>query len=510
MLLLAAMLSTATVWAEVMSIGTVAEWNTFADRVNVGETTLNGLLTADLNFSGETFTVVGTSAHPFCGIFDGAGHTVKGISVSKSGGVTADRQGLFGTIGSGGVVRNVTVSNSSFAGWDYVGGIAGYNQGGTVSYCHVTGTVTIGATSGKDHHGGIVGYNSNFYSTVSHCTSAATVTNSGQTGCHDFGGIVGSNSGGTVEHCLAVGATVSAVTYSGAIVGSNTSTLSYNYYGHCTVGEATSNIGTRNGDVDANEGAVPAIILYDRGTEASGNGTTISASTGSDKNVALYGRTLYKDGAWNTICLPFTLTISGSALDGATARPLTDASISSTTLNLTFGSAVSTLEAGTPYIIKWTRANDYVDDDSHNIVSPVFSGVTVSTASNNYDNSAEGDLRVRFLGTYKSTTFDANDNSILLMGGSNTLYYPMSGAGIGACRAYFKLGNDGALLAHHMTDFNIEFDDDATSIESLFPDTSPSREGSTSAWYTLSGTRLSAQPTQPGLYLNNRRMVVIK
>ena len=31
-----------------------------------------------------------------------------------------------------------------------------------------------------------------------------------------------------------------------------------------------------------------------------------------------------------------------------------------------------------------------------------------------------------------------------------------------------------------------------------------------SAWFTLSGTRLSAQPTKPGLYIHGGRKVVIK
>ena len=81
-----------------------------------------------------------------------------------------------------------------------------------------------------------------------------------------------------------------------------------------------------------------------------------------------------------------------------------------------------------------------MDDDAHNIVSPVFSGVTIDVdADGSYDNGISGDNRVRFLGTYKSTAFDAEDKSILLMGGANTLYYPTAGAGIGAQRAYFKI-----------------------------------------------------------------------
>ena len=120
------------------------------------------------------------------------------------------------------------------------------------------------------------------------------------------------------------------------------------------------------------------------------------------------------------------------------------------------------------------------------------------------------DERVRFLGTYKSTAFDAEDKSILLMGGENTLYYPKSGASIGAQRAYFKIGGDGALLARRLTAFNIDFgDDEATGIVILIHDPSSKSEGS-EYWYTLDGRRLQNKPTQTGVYINNGKKVVIK
>ena len=500
MVLLAAMLSAATAWAEDVSIGTVAEWNTFAERVNDGETTLGGLLTADLDFDGETFTVVGTSANPFCGTFDGAGHTVTGISVSKSGDVSANRQGLFGSIGTGGVVRNVTVTGSSFAGWDYVGGIAGYNQGGTIENCHVTGTVTIGTTAmSKQYHGGIVGYNSSIYSTVSRCTSGATVTNSGQTSCHNFGSIVGSNMGGTVEHCLAVGATVSAVTNSGAIVGSNTNTLSYNYYGHCTVGVATSSIGTNTGDITTNDGAVPAIILYDHGTEASGNGTTISSNIGGGKNVVLYGRTLYKDGAWNTLCLPFAITsFAGTPLEGATVKTLTSTDFADGTLTLNFGEAVSTIEAGKPYIVKWTTP-------AADIVNPVFSNVTINDATANVPMTY-----VNFMGTYNPMTYAAGTahKDVLFLGGGNNLYYPdgTSDITIGACRAYFTLnGITAGDKASEVKAFVLNFDEDEQTGITTTNFTNPD-----GAWYLLDGRRLDGKPSKGGLYIHNGRKEVLK
>ena len=232
-------------------------------------------------------------------------------------------------------------------------------------------------------------------------------------------------------------------------------------------------------------------------------------------DVTLAGRTLYKDGKWNTLCLPFNVTLSGSPLNGAVARPLTAASISGTKLHLTFGGEVTTLVAGTPYIIKWASGD--------NIVSPVFSGVTIDKTDRSYDTETASpavttDARVRFLGTYKSTTFTAADNSILLLGGKNKLYYPAAGAGIGAQRAYFKIGEDGA-AAPRLTGFSIDFgDDEATGIIST---TNYTNDTNSDTWFsdqqsecgvafTLDGRKLSGKPTAKGLYIVNGKKVIVK
>ena len=160
-----------------------------------------------------------------------------------------------------------------------------------------------------------------------------------------------------------------------------------------------------------------------------------------------------------------------------------------------------------------------MDDDEHNIASPVFSGVTIDKTDRSYDNGISGDNRVRFLGTYKSTAFGAEDKSILLMGGANTLYYPTAGAGIGAQRAYFKIGSDGALLARRLTAFNIDFgDDEATGIIDFGDDeatgiistTNDTNDTNSDAWFTLDGRRLSAKPSRAGVYINKGIKVVIK
>ena len=245
---------------------------------------------------------------------------------------------------------------------------------------------------------------------------------------------------------------------------------------------------------------VPLLAPTDNGD----NSQLISSCDGMKLPVMLDGRTLYKDGSWNTLCLPFSVTLSGSPLAGAIARPLTEASISGTTLNLTFGEAVSELVAGTPYIIKWAKANDYVDDDAHNIVSPIFSNVTIDKTDRSYD-TGSGDARMRFIGTYKSTTYDATDKSILFMGGTNMLHYPTRGANIGAQRAYFKIGDDGSAGAlARITAFSINFgDNEMTGI--IETDASLSTP---SVWYTIDGRKLQGKPAKKGVYISNGRKII--
>ena len=172
-------------------------------------------------------------------------------------------------------------------------------------------------------------------------------------------------------------------------------------------------------------------------------------------------RTLYKDGDWNTLCLPFNVTIADSPLAGAVARPLNAASITGTTLNLTFGDPVDELVAGRPYIIKWESGDD--------IVNPVFEGVTIDATDNSFT-SGTGDTQVRFLGTYKSTTYTDEDKSILFLGGANTLYYPEANATIGACRSYFKIGEDDApQLVRKLMSFRLVLGNDETLSGSFAP-----------------------------------------
>ena len=63
------------------SIGSAADWKTFCDRVNGGETTLNAKLTANIELNadidfGQEIVMVGNQNHLYSGTFDGQGHTL--------------------------------------------------------------------------------------------------------------------------------------------------------------------------------------------------------------------------------------------------------------------------------------------------------------------------------------------------------------------------------------------------------------------------------------------------
>ena len=503
------------------------EWINFAYNVNSGNN-YNGKyvkLTSDISVT----TPVGDHASdsdnkPFSGTFLGDGHTIT-AALAIDG-----KQGLapFRCI-NGATIRDLKVAGTIASNQNHTAGIAGFASGtNTIEDCLVTATLNISS----DYAGGIIGHGLTSATTIRGCAFTGTV-NGVDGNRSNIGGLWGwSNSGTpTLEGCLEAGTYTNIASMHPMGLQGGSGTITNCYYlnpqvgspkNACTVSgakqayaftTAPANLGELVKDygmvkayangilVDGTYYVAPATVTLADGSD---NTETITGADGYVADVTLAARTLYKDGAWNTICLPFDVTIAGSPLAGATARPLTSASISGTTLTLTFGDAVTTLEAGTPYIIKWASGD--------NIVSPVFSGVTIDSDMHPYDTAEESvttDERVRFLGTYKSTAFDAEDKSILLMGGENTLYYPTAGAGIGAQRAYFKIGSDGALLARRLTAFNIDFgDDEATGIISLSTDSKDSKDNA--AWYSLDGRKLQGKPSRAGVYINNGIKIVIK
>ena len=144
------------------------------------------------------------------GIFDGNGHSISGLYVNRDESDDVDDRfkvgiGLFGYYS--GVTRNLSVIDSYMRGEDCIGGICGYNDGGTIQNCYSAATVC-----GDSYIGGICGC-SRSNSIIENCYNAGYIYGA----TRSIGGICGNNYS-TIENCYNVG-NVNGKFYVGGIVG---------------------------------------------------------------------------------------------------------------------------------------------------------------------------------------------------------------------------------------------------------------------------------------------------
>ena len=179
---------------------------------------INITLTDDIDLTGIDWTPIGIDYnHRYTGTFDGGGHTITGLTVTGSD----QYVGLFGHIGSGGKVKDVTLEDvkiESNHSSGYVGGVAGWSFGGKIENCSVSGSVSGSGMNGNA--GGVVG--SQYKGSITGCSSSATV-NAGSTA----GGVAGAtNNGATLTACYATGSVsvennATNAAYAGGVVGNN-------------------------------------------------------------------------------------------------------------------------------------------------------------------------------------------------------------------------------------------------------------------------------------------------
>ena len=202
-------------------------------------------LAGDIALTG-TWTPVGSTATYvgdfFAGTFDGCGHTISGLNVQGS----TVNQGLFAAINKA-TIRNLNVSGTVSCGTkNYVGGIVGKVQAGTIENCSFSGSVTGGYT------GGIAGGLNSNNVTISGCANLAAVTgttaggilgywkntaairdcyNTGSvTGSAKAGGIVGQLQKGSIENCYSIGDIGGKASQKGGIFAFSSATVKNCYY----------------------------------------------------------------------------------------------------------------------------------------------------------------------------------------------------------------------------------------------------------------------------------------
>lgn len=219
-------------------ISTVDDWLLLADEAqNEDFAGTHFILMNDLDFSGVTFKMAGDGQpvqyrpRTFRGCFDGNGRTIDNVTSENAN--IYGYAGIFGLVGSGGVIKNlISGGGNIFTGTMCVGGIAGELRSAEVINCTSYATVVAVKSSSVDgrYAGGIVGSVGN--GNVKDCRNYGSITASS-----DAGGIVGRSQFGSITNSLNF-AQVTADEYCGGILGDhNYTSISNNYYaGDCNVG----------------------------------------------------------------------------------------------------------------------------------------------------------------------------------------------------------------------------------------------------------------------------------
>lgn len=167
------------------------------------------VLANDISLSGE-WTPLGTEDEPFTGTLDGAGHTIKGLSITSG----ADNVGFFGFT-EGATVKNVRFTGAKVLGNKQVGILAGQAISSNIETVFTAGYLT-----GYDHVGGIVGdargdANSDQMTYITNCMSTAGAFGT----TYQSGAIAGWTNAGVFTNNIAYGAATAPSGGAGGITG---------------------------------------------------------------------------------------------------------------------------------------------------------------------------------------------------------------------------------------------------------------------------------------------------
>ena len=228
-------------------------------------------------------------------------------------------------------------------------------------------------------------------------------------------------------------------------------------------------------------------------------------------------RTLYKDGYWNTLTLPFSLSkekLAKTCLAGADIRTFKSASWNggNKELTITFSSSnEGEIKAGVPCLIRWGEPGNA---PGGTIEDPIFTNVQVAItdqsvfkdtdANNHYETASNG---LRFQAQIAPAQVAANSRTFVL-GAENKLYKPSKKMWVNATRAYFTYSKDSGInLTRSITmDFGDSEEEITTYIDNITVD--DNLDSTIEGIFNLNGQRLDAP--QKGINIINGKKVIIQ
>ena len=222
-----------------------------------------------------------------------------------------------------------------------------------------------------------------------------------------------------------------------------------------------------------------------------------------DVNVTIK-RTFYKDGDWNTLCLPFDVSeeeVKTAFGDDAKLRQVDEANSKGNTVAFTEANAI---KAGVPYLIKFDKVAENADQPQE--FNHTFEGVTLTKK---VEYSVLADCKIIFAGSYSAFTpedFLKEYNTcdvVASMAAANTLKKVNAGTTIKGLRAVFGLASSVQPQA-----VKVIIDGTATGIGDLHVDGTTVANGRV---YNLNGQCVgtSLEGLKAGVYIQNGKKVII-
>ena len=242
----------------------------------------------------------------------------------------------------------------------------------------------------------------------------------------------------------------------------------------------------KNSDHEVEIG-LPVVDEYIDNTErlAKYNGQPISVKI---------GRTIFGDGYYSTIGLPFDVDetmLKKRFGEDVELMEMKGSTINNRELDVTINfTRATSIEAGKPYLIKVSAATGDVKD-------PTFTGVVIKNKVNSYETDY-----VSFIPVFSQTHLENDNQKILFLTGNNTLMWPDSHAytaDFRGLRCYFMLKG----VANNARTFNLLFDNETTGIQTIAKNVATGNE-----YFNLSGQRVSMP--QKGVYIKNGKKVIVK
>ena len=383
-------------------IASKADWEKFCSDINNGSTYSGQTVKLTADISGITTRTSNDLKNPFCGTFDGQGHTMNlNISVTTSDATSAP----FGYIENA-IVKNLHITGTETTAGLRIASIAGFAKSSTITNCW--SEVALSSSRAKDIDCGafVARTESGSTVTLNGClfTGSITYSNANAAG-YEGGGMVGWAKGTVkLNDCVFAPSAITIAKYQShnMFIGNASGTLTNCYYNDVAAASSLTVQGKQARNIIAGDG----VII---------NGLGAVTTTYDVSGIAVYGKGLkYGDtfcaGNSESVTLDLNFSKTGCVFTSYTASGGTLANPTSNGPTLTMPDADVTIGA-TYRECAGTEADPYL----------ITSTADWNTLSANVDNGNT------YSGVYFSQTKDISVTTTLGPSTTNNSYKPFGG-----------------------------------------------------------------------------------